>query len=326
MQKISVNSNEPILLSVIICTWNRAELLHEALDSLEKSDLPRDTDWEVIVVDNNSTDETTAVCQQFLRQNPRRYRYIVENRQGKSFALNTGIENARGRILSFTDDDVIVDPAWLAETIRMFESSPCIGIGGKVVPLWNSKKPAWLTSEGPYKLLPAIVSYDLGEHPCEIKGPAVGANLSLKKEVFEKYGLFRTDLGPKAGSEIRGEDFELCWRLLNAGERLMYAPKAIVFHPVDTRRIDKRYYKSWYYGMGQSRPRIERAPESAVRYLGFPKYMIRWYLRDLILWVTSLTPKRRFYYKLQFCATKGQMEEERSQWHERSKALSRTRT
>jgi glycosyltransferase involved in cell wall biosynthesis len=304
-------------LSVIICTWNRAELLLQTLNSVEKSELPHDTDWEVIIVDNNSTDETKDVCQRFLRENPQRYQYIVEKRQGKSFALNSGIENAQGRILSFTDDDVIVDPSWLAETIRMFESSPCIGIGGKIVPLWNSKKPDWLTFVGPYKLLPAIVSYDLGEHPCEIRAPALGANLSLKKDAFEKYGLFRTDLGPTAGSEIRGEDNELCWRLLNAGERLIYAPKAIVFHPVDMRRIDKRYFLAWYYGMGQSRPRIEPAPETAVRYFGFPRYMFRWYFRDLFLWVTSLAPRRRFYYKLKFCATRGHMMEEKRIWQSR---------
>src|SRR5580704_12017464 len=134
-------------MSVIICTWNRAELLYHTLNSLAKSALPNDTEWELIIVDNNSTDETAGVCQEFLRQNPQRYRYMVEKRQGKSFALNTGIDNARGRILSFTDDDVIVDPAWLAETVRMFDSSPCIGVGGRIVPLWNSKKPAWLTSE-----------------------------------------------------------------------------------------------------------------------------------------------------------------------------------
>jgi glycosyltransferase involved in cell wall biosynthesis len=313
-------------LSVIICTWNRAELLDHTLNSLAKSALPNDTEWELIIVDNNSTDETAAVCQEFLRQNPQRYRYMVEKRQGKSFALNTGIDNARGRILSFTDDDVIVDPAWLAETVQMFESSPCIAVGGRIVPLWNSKKPAWLTTEGPYKLLPAIVSYDLGEHSCEIKAPALGANLSVKKEAFEKYGLFRTDLGPTAGSEIRGEDNELCWRLLHAGERLMYAPKAIVFHPVDMRRIDKRYFQAWYYGMGQSRPRLERAPEAAVRYFGFPRYMLRWYLRDFILWVTSLTPKRRLYYKLQFCATKGQMMEERRMWQDRNQQPRESRT
>ena len=135
-------------LSVIICTWNRAEYLRQALASLQECRLPAGVEWEVVIVDNNSTDETSAVCQQFLRQDPQRYRCIVEKRQGKSFALNTGVENATGRILAFTDDDVIVDPSWLAETLRVFETHQCVGAGGKVVPLWNSHKPSWCISEG----------------------------------------------------------------------------------------------------------------------------------------------------------------------------------
>jgi glycosyltransferase involved in cell wall biosynthesis len=315
-----------MLLSVIICTWNRADYLRQTLASLQECRLPAGTEWEVVIVDNNSTDGTSAVCEQFRQQSPQRYRHVAEKRQGKSFALNTGVENATGRILAFTDDDVIVDPAWLAETLRAFESPRCVGVGGKIVPLWNSNKPSWFTSEGPYKLLPAIVSYDLGEDPCEIHAPALGANLSFRREMFEVYGMFRTDLGPTAGSEVRGEDNEFCWRLLRAGEQLMYAPKAIVFHPVDKHRIDKRYFQVWYFGMGQSRPRIERAPEATVRYFGFPRYMLRWYLRDLILWLTSVTPKRRFYYKLQFCATKGQMVEERRFWQNRYQGHCASRT
>jgi glycosyltransferase involved in cell wall biosynthesis len=308
-------------LSVIICTWNRAEYLCKTLRSLQECQLPAGTNWEIVIVDNNSTDETSAVCQQFLQQDPQRYRCFIEKRQGKSFALNTGVENATGGILAFTDDDVIVDPAWLAETLRAFEAHQCGGIGGKIVPLWNFDKPSWFTSEGPYKLLPAIVSYDLGEHTRELNAPALGANLSLRKEMFEKYGMFRTDLGPTAGSEVRGEDNEFCWRLLHKGERLMYAPKAIVFHPVDRRRIDKRYFQAWYYGMGQSRPRIERPPEAVKRYFGFPRYMLRWYVRDVLLWLTSLPRRRRFYYKLQFYATKGQMTEERRLWQNQLQQL-----
>ena len=155
--ELSINSDYAMQLSVIICTWNRAELLREALNSLGKTELPQGIDWEVLIVDNNSTDETSEVCKEFVGQNPSRYRYIIEKRQGKSFALNTGIENAKGKILSFTDDDVTVDSVWLAETIRMFESTPCAGVSGKIVPVWNSPKPAWLTTDGPYRLLPAIV-------------------------------------------------------------------------------------------------------------------------------------------------------------------------
>ena len=309
-------------LSVIICTWNRAASLQKTLGSVQECQLPVGTEWEVVIVDNNSTDETIAVCQQFAHQFPGRYRYVLEKRQGKSFALNTGVKSARGRILAFTDDDVIADPAWLAETLRVFAAHDCVGVGGRIVPVWESEKPSWFTTDGPYRLLPAIVGYDLGEDIREITAPALGANLSLKKEVFEKYGMFRTDLGPCAGSEVRGEDYEFCWRLLRAGGRLVYAPEAIVFHPVEKRRIDKLYFRAWYYGMGQSRPRIERAPEGSVRYFGFPRCMLRWYFRDLALWLTSLTSKRRFYYKLQFCATTGQMTEERRIWQDRHRKTS----
>jgi glucosyl-dolichyl phosphate glucuronosyltransferase len=310
-------SEHIVELSVIICSWNRAESLRGALASLQKSCLPPGTNWEIIVVDNNSTDETAAVCEQFRRADPQHFRYIFEKRQGKSFALNTGIENTNGTVLAFTDDDVVVDPNWLMETVRVFESEDCVGVAGKIVPLWESKRPAWLTEEGPYKLHLAIVSYDLGENSCMLQAPPLGANMSFKKEIFAKYGMFRTDLGPTAGSEVRGEDTEFCWRLLHAGERFMYAPKAIIFHPVDQQRISKHYYQAWYYGMGQAKSRIERAPEGAVRYFGVPRYMFRWYFRDLFLWLTSFTPKRRFYYKLQFWLTKGQMAEEKELWESR---------
>ncbi len=303
-----------IQLSVIICTWNRQVSLGETLSSLEKSQLPTGTTWEVLIVDNNSTDGTGTLCQRFVEQNPGRYRYLLEKRQGKSFALNTGVANAKGQILAFTDDDVTLHPEWLAETLRVFETHACAGVGGKIIAVWDSDKPDWLTSDGPYKLRPAIVSFDLGEKLCEMKFPAYGANLSLKKEVFEKHGMFRTDLGPTFGSEIRGEDNEFCWRLLRTGERLIYAPKAIVFHPVDKHRVNKRYFQEWYYGMGRSLPRIARPPQGAVRYFGFPRYMLGWYLRDFLLWISSLTPKRRFYYKLQFCATRGQIMEEKRIW------------
>lgn len=313
-------------LSVIICTWNRAELLRQTLRSLQQCRVPAGVNWEVLIVDNNSTDETSAVCQQFVGEEPQRFRYIVEKQQGKSFALNTGVENAAGRILAFTDDDVLVDPAWLAEILRVFEGHQCLGVAGKIVPLWNSAKPSWFTSEGPYKLLPAIVSYNLGEDLCELRAPALGANLALRKDAFQRYGMFRTDLGPTAGSEVRGEDHELCWRLLRAGERLLYAPNAVISHPVEKRRMDRRYFEAWYYGMGQSRPRLERAPESATRYFGVPRYMIRWYLRDLVLWLTSLTPRRRFYYRLQFCATKGQLMGEKEIHQTRYREPSGSRT
>lgn len=310
--------DKTVRLSVIIATWNRAASLAEALSSIEKLEVPPTISWEVFIVDNNSTDDTKAVCQKFVRQNPGRFHYLFEQRQGQSCALNTGIENAQGEILVFTDDDITVDKHWLAETVKVYETFPCIGVGGKIVDTWVSEKPSWLSLDGPYKLMAAIVRLDRGDEPCELTTPPYGANLSVRKEAFQKYGDFRTDLGPTGGSEIRGGDTEFCWRLLHAGEKLIYAPKAIVYHPVAENRISKRYFKEWYYAFGQAAARMERAPEHTVRYFGFPRYLLRTCLHDLLLWMTSFSAKRRFFYKLQLFITWGRLVEEKRLWQSRA--------
>jgi glucosyl-dolichyl phosphate glucuronosyltransferase len=317
--------NQTLHLSVIVGTWNRAASLAEALSSIDQSELPPSISWEVLVVDNNSTDNTREVCQDFIARNPARFRYLFEKRQGKSFALNTGIAGARGDILVFTDDDVTVDKRWLAETIKIFDAYPCIGVGGRIVDVWQGKKPSWLSLEGPYKLMAAIVKYDLGDEPRALRTPPFGANLALKKAAFATYGGFRTDLGPTAGKEIRGEDTELCWRILHDGETMIYAPSAIVFHPVAESRISKRYFEEWYYAFGQATARMERAPERTTRYFGFPRYMLRSWFGDLCAWVIAFPTKRRFFYKLQAWNSWGRLMEERRLWREQQaeKALPR---
>src|ERR1700688_727241 len=168
-------------LSVVICTWNRAESLQKTLESIENCRVPNGTGWEVLIVDNNSTDTTSVVCQSFLHRNPERYRYLLEKRQGKSFALNTGIENARGEVIAFTDDDVLVDADWLFALLNAFDKYDCVGVAGKIVPVWNSPKPDWFTLDGPYRLMLAIVEYNLGDQnqTCQIENPPYGANLAL---------------------------------------------------------------------------------------------------------------------------------------------------
>src|SRR5271154_1837494 len=100
-------------VTVILCTYNRCRVLAKALDSLALSELPDSADWEVLVVDNNSTDQTKAVVQEYGRLHPGRFRYHFEPHPGKSYALNTGIREARGEIFAFIDDDVTVEPTWL---------------------------------------------------------------------------------------------------------------------------------------------------------------------------------------------------------------------
>jgi glycosyltransferase involved in cell wall biosynthesis len=300
-------------LSVVICTWNRAESLQKTLESIDLCRVPEGTDWEVLIVDNNSADRTSTLCQTFVRRSPGRYRYLFEKRQGKSFALNTGVQNARGDVIAFTDDDVLVETDWLFELTSALDEYDCAGVTGRIIPVWSSPKPAWFTLDGPHRLMLAIVQYDLGEQaqPCRLENPPYGANLALQRNVFDKYGLFRTDLGPVAGTTFRGEDSEYCRRLMSQGERIIYVPRAVVLHPVPEERTRKRYFESWYFDYGRMLVRTSGSSAATISFFGVPRYMLRALVTSLWHWNTSFERKRRFYHRLQVWQTLGEITESR---------------
>jgi glycosyltransferase involved in cell wall biosynthesis len=313
-------------LSVVICTWNRAESLQKTLESIERSRLPEGTEWELIVVDNNSTDNTAAVCQSFLQRIPGRYLY--EKQAGKSYALNTAVENVSGDVIAFTDDDVVVSDGWLSALLLAFKEHDCAGAGGRIVPVWNSPKPGWFAVDGPHRLMLAIVEYDLGDkyEDCRIDNPPFGANFAFRKRIFEKYGRFRTDLGPMAGTTFRGEDSEYCRRLMSQGEKLVYVPGAVVFHPVPEERTKKRYFESWYFDYGRMLIRTSSLPNATRRYLGVPRYLLRKLVTSMWLWTTSFGQKLRFYHRLQVWQTLGEVTEARNALSRKSVSTNRGKT
>jgi glycosyltransferase involved in cell wall biosynthesis len=297
-------------VSVILCTYNRAVLLEQALASLAQQALPEDSGVEILVVDNNSPDHTARVVQGFMSRHPERFRYVFEKRQGKSYALNTGIQEARGEIMAFTDDDVTFHPGWLTELVGPFDQAACLGVGGRIVPVWTVNKPEWLQLEGPHRLMSTIVRFDLGEDTCPLKTSPFGANMAFRREAFRKYGLFRTDLGPNAGTEIRGEDTEFCRRLINAGESLVYAPRSIVYHPVEKRRTEKSYFLSWYFDYGRATVRENGRSKNWLSVFGIPAYyLFRSLPLHLLRWILATSPPRRFYFKLNTYLILGKLSE-----------------
>jgi glycosyltransferase involved in cell wall biosynthesis len=287
------------MISVIICTCDRDSSLRLTLDSLAQMAVPPDIPWELIVVDNNSRDRTRDLVEELTRSSRLDIRYVFEPRQGKSYALNTGIAEANGEIIALTDDDVIVDRQWLREVKKAFDEFDCLGVAGKVTPLWSFPKPPWLVETGPYALdWGPIVNFDLGENPCAVRGSPAGANLSFKRTVFDRYGFFRTDLGPSKGGLMRGEDTEFFVRLTRCGETILYAPKAVVYHPVERSRSRKGYYRGWCFQIGRFEARIQRIPRDSVRYFGVPTYLFRNLFEDVLRWIFTLQSKRRFYYEL----------------------------
>ena len=294
-------------ITVILCTYNRCGELTKALSSVTASTVPNSTEWEVLVVDNNSTDQTPAVVEEYSRRHPGRVRYLFEPRPGKSNALNTGIEKARGNILAFMDDDVTVEPMWLQNLTANLHDGTWAGAGGRILPQWNCPRPSWLPSKDRQSLAPLAV-FDLGPDAGPLAEPPFGTNMAFQKKMFDKYGIFRIDLGPRPGSLIRSEDTEFGMRLLLAGERLRYEPMAVVTHPVSPIRIQKRYFLAWWFDKARADIREFGIPTDTKWFCaGIPLYLFRrlgvWGLR----WLVSFDPSSRFSHKLKVWGKAGQI-------------------
>lgn len=284
-------------VSVILCTYNRYHSLAKALESVAVSQLADSVSWEVLVVDNNSNDGTRNVAEEFCRRYPERFRYMFEPQQGKSYALNTGIREARGQILAFMDDDVVVDANWLRNLTSVFQDGQWAGVGGRILPEHTFTPPTWLSFEGKYALAPLAI-FDLGSIPEELAEAPFGTNMAFRKEVFEKVGGFRTDLGPRPGSETRSEDMEFGYRVLGAGERLWYEPSAIVYHSIPSHRLQKGYFLAWWRAKAQADVRAVGPPSAKPQIAGVPLYLFRRFANWTLQWMIAVEPARRFSCKV----------------------------
>ncbi len=206
-------------VSIVISTYNRCGLLEGALRAL-LSQTPADVAYEILVVDNNSTDQTRSLVQALAMQNPEKLKYLFEPKQGLSYGRNTGIAAAKAAIIGFTDDDVRVAADWVGRIKSGFEANPDIDfLGGKVAPQWPVEPPPWLTRENwsPLALL------DYGDHSFYVDSEKqlclIGANFAFRRRAFEKVGLFKTDLQRVKDGIGSLEDHEMLLRLWRVGSK-----------------------------------------------------------------------------------------------------------
>jgi glycosyltransferase involved in cell wall biosynthesis len=303
-------------ISVIVCTYNRSQSLVRALDSVAAQKLPASLKWEVLVVDNNSCDQTREVVEDFCRRHPGRFRYLFERQQGKSHALNAGVCEAKGEILAFLDDDVTIEPTWLDNLTLPLRNGEWAGTGGRVIPAPTPILPDWLARDGPYSMLGIVCAhFDLGDKPLDLDlyHAPYGANMAFQKSMFERYGGFRIDLGPSPGSEIRNEDTEFGRRLMAAGECLRYEPSAIVYHPAPEQRLQKDFFLRWWFDFGRAfvrewgrGPAVMGIPRP---YLNILKLGTTVMAERLGRWMLSFNPQKRFYNKCWVWMTTGQIRE-----------------
>jgi glycosyltransferase involved in cell wall biosynthesis len=301
-------------ISIIICTHNRAPLLKEALESITLMNVPSGCNVELIVVNNACSDETPAVIDEFTKK-CRHFpvKNLEEPRLGKTYALNRAIRTTSSQIMSFVDDDHIVSEDYMVELIRAAEEHHDFNMFcGRVFPNWDGSEPQWVHDDSKYPIRPyPIPKFDLGEEPLEILKdktflPGSG-NLMVRREVFERVGLFSEELGPKGHNLKGGEDIEFVRRALQRGERVLYIPEMKQCHQVFSENLRMRYLVKKAYLRS-----IVAYQHSGGSLLGngnhgIPAYLIRQAITRLLRAASSFNPNARRYYLVRFAATLGEI-------------------
>ena len=238
-----------IKLSVVVCTFNRSEYLRRMLNSLREALIPDGLACEFIVVDNNSDDDTRLVFEEIEQRCKSPIKYVFEHKSGLSYARNRGIREAKGQIIAFTDDDVIVDNHWIQNIDKAFKEHDDVAcVGGKILPIWEAPKPSWLKT----RWYDHLALLDYGDSAAYMMNPNIwGANLAVKSEIFRKYGLFDSNLGRKPGKLYSYEETDFLHRVRNAGEKLLYYPLSIIYHHVPGNRMSKNYFRKWRFDQGE---------------------------------------------------------------------------
>lgn len=237
-------------ISAIICTYNRADYLGAAIDSLLAQDCPN---FEAIVVDNASTDRTREIVEE--RLGDARLRYVYEGTPGLSTARNAGAIAARADILAYLDDDAIATPHWLQTLVEAYRHNDRLAIaGGRVTLIWppGRSQPPWL-SDG---LTAPLGAYDLGDRPCEIHNPGEtprGLNYSIRRSFLDAVGGFDPNLGRVGKRLLSNEELMMTELALDRGWQVCYLPDALVAHNVAPERMERRWFleRGWWQGISE---------------------------------------------------------------------------
>lgn len=241
-----MENSAAIEISVIVCTHNRATTLALTLHSLAFQTVDPSR-YEVIVVDNNSTDNTKDVVECSAAFDAPRVKYVFEARQGLSYARNAGIESAHGEIVAFTDDDVELSPSWVASIFSAFQKYACAAVQGRTILHCEVCLPSWLPDE----YLDFLARVDRGPADVVWDGPLIGANMAFRKNVFERFGLFDVSLG--VGQAGAYEETEFSHRLRGDPTiRVYYVGSALSVHKIPAGRLSKSYFRKRLYLQGFS--------------------------------------------------------------------------
>ena len=292
-------------VSVVISTYNRARSLVLTLERLVRQETPPGLNYEIIVVDNNSTDNTRALVEGVRSRGFKQLLYHFESRQGVSYGRNTGISIARAPIVAFTDDDNDVSPAWVATIKATFDTHPEVDVlGGPILPRWPLAPPRWLDRRHWSPL--AIMDY--GDRPFLSNAARpicfLTANLAVRRKTFERVGAF-------SPSFPRGQDHEFLLRFWRAGGQAWYVPALVAYARIQPARLTRRYHREWHrrHGAAGASMRLQEsigplgslldAPVGGAALFGAPLFVYGELLRETKAWIGSLprgSPSLRFHH------------------------------
>lgn len=257
--------SEDLKISVIICSYNREEYITDAMDSLYYQTLSKQM-YEVIVVDNNSTDNTKHVCLNYIQSHlGYNIYYLEEKQQGASFARNTGAAFAKAPLLAFMDDDAIADKNFLERIVTFYKAHPGVsGLGGRIIPKYISTEPEWMSHYvsslvGNFHYSDAVEMFKPGKYPLE-------SNMIVTKKDYDEVGGFNTLLpGVKGTLRIGGEGKDFFMKLQALGKKIYYDPSISVQHVVEVKKLTPEYMYRVASGIGRGE-RVRMLSKSKAAY------------------------------------------------------------
>lgn len=234
------------LICVIIATYQRPQSLSAVLQSVLKCRKDESFEFEVIVADNNSKDNTKEVVEDLMPKFGGRLKYIFEAKQGKNNALNSAIKIARGDYLALTDDDCLVAEDWLMNIVPVMNQSKADILCGKIIPIFSGQVPEWVdlkknVFQGP------LVYVDLGDQYVDCTKTdflPTGANMIVTRRAFDKFSITE--------QRTRAQDSEIGYSWKKRGAVIGYSPDILVYHQTPVERLNKKYFRDWQYLCGKN--------------------------------------------------------------------------
>jgi glycosyltransferase involved in cell wall biosynthesis len=272
-----------MMIDVVIPTYNRSSLLARTLESLIAARRPESLRCRVIVVDNNSKDDTRSLVEAYIpRFDPGALLYVFEQKPGRSHALNAGIAASNADLVGMIDDDEEVDGAWLEEIGRAFADPALDFITGPCMPRWEIAPPAWVPQRSSGVIGWVYGGPEVRTFGQDYEGVLMGGNAVVRSAVLRRTRGYDPALGRTSdGRLLSCEDRGMQTELEALGARGQYRPGLVIHHWVPRDRLTKSYYRKWHFWHGVSNGVLERTtPSPVARLLGVPRYRVGMLVRD----------------------------------------------